>query len=280
MSTQETAALIESVNNMTATVAGKMGEIDQKVDEATASVPSTIKNMSNQTFYVDCNNGNDSNDGLSIGNAKKTIKALQYLMIPGGLYDVNLSVGEHYIDSVSFLGDVRFRSMVSMSQYNVASAIMNNQVITSANYTIVTVRKSLNVAYRIEGRGVVNFYNCLLKNDLSEGQYAGMGGPVGRVTAACIVAPSVQFSISGYESDDYDVPLTAISGFGGNTLTSVGWETMATKGKINKLIGGNDTAKGLLALASNVFVSRSLQSDGTTSTVVYDASDFKGVIGS
>ena len=34
MSTQETAALIESVNNMTATVAGKMGEIDDRVDEA------------------------------------------------------------------------------------------------------------------------------------------------------------------------------------------------------------------------------------------------------
>lgn len=31
MSTQETAALIESVNQMTATVAGKMGQIDQKV---------------------------------------------------------------------------------------------------------------------------------------------------------------------------------------------------------------------------------------------------------
>lgn len=34
MSTQETAALIESVNNMTATVAGKMSEIDQRVAKA------------------------------------------------------------------------------------------------------------------------------------------------------------------------------------------------------------------------------------------------------
>jgi hypothetical protein len=36
MSTQETAALIESVNNMTGTVAGKMGQIDQKVATAQA----------------------------------------------------------------------------------------------------------------------------------------------------------------------------------------------------------------------------------------------------
>lgn len=34
MSTQDTAALIESVNNMTATVAGKIGEIDQRVNQA------------------------------------------------------------------------------------------------------------------------------------------------------------------------------------------------------------------------------------------------------
>ncbi len=34
MSTQEVADLIESVNDLTGTVAGKMGEIDQKVDDA------------------------------------------------------------------------------------------------------------------------------------------------------------------------------------------------------------------------------------------------------
>jgi hypothetical protein len=33
MSTQDTAALIASVNSMTATVAGKMGQIDNKIDE-------------------------------------------------------------------------------------------------------------------------------------------------------------------------------------------------------------------------------------------------------
>lgn len=280
MSTQEIGALIDSVNEMTATVAGKMKGIDDKVDEATASVPNTIKKMSAQQFFVDCNNGNDLNDGLSIASAKRTIASLSSSMIPGGLYDVNLSSGEHYVDFIQFMGDVRFRSLVSMSQYNVANAIISNQVITPINYTVVTVRKSKNVANRIDGQGVVNFYNCLLKNDLSEGQYVENGGVIGRVTGACITAPSVQFSISGYESDDYNVPLTAVSGFGGNTLTTVGWETLATKGKINKLIGGNDTAKGLLALASNTFVARSLKSDGVTPTVIYEASDFKGVLGS
>lgn len=42
MSTQETAALIESVNNMTATVAGKMAQIDQKTQENTAKVDTEL----------------------------------------------------------------------------------------------------------------------------------------------------------------------------------------------------------------------------------------------
>lgn len=42
MSTQETAALIESVNQMTATVAGKMAQIDQKTAENTAKVDSEL----------------------------------------------------------------------------------------------------------------------------------------------------------------------------------------------------------------------------------------------
>lgn len=48
MSTQETAALIESVNNMTATVAGKMGQIDQRMNTA----ESDLNNWKATTSYV------------------------------------------------------------------------------------------------------------------------------------------------------------------------------------------------------------------------------------
>ncbi|MGL1164899.1 hypothetical protein ACSTKZ_15145 [Vibrio parahaemolyticus] len=42
MSTQEIGALIDSVNEMTATVAGKMGEIDQKVDQSIEEFQSEV----------------------------------------------------------------------------------------------------------------------------------------------------------------------------------------------------------------------------------------------
>lgn len=57
MSTQETAALIEAVNNMTATVAGKMGQIDQKVAEAVQKTDSFIAGARNEyirfTHYIE-----------------------------------------------------------------------------------------------------------------------------------------------------------------------------------------------------------------------------------
>lgn len=50
MSTQETAALIESVNQMTATVAGKMGEIDQKIDSGIARIENQFINIEGMIY--------------------------------------------------------------------------------------------------------------------------------------------------------------------------------------------------------------------------------------
>ncbi|SDI10210.1 hypothetical protein SAMN04488136_1644 [Vibrio xiamenensis] len=73
MSTAETAALIESVNELTNTVAGKVQEIDAKVDEATNVTPVTIKNWMHRIYYVNAETGSDDNDGQTIATAKKTI---------------------------------------------------------------------------------------------------------------------------------------------------------------------------------------------------------------
>ena len=71
------AALVTAANNLTGAVNGKMTEIDQKVDEAVASVPGTVKSyLENRTsYYVDSVNGNDANDGKSWAKAKRTLKA-------------------------------------------------------------------------------------------------------------------------------------------------------------------------------------------------------------
>ncbi|MCF2827066.1 MULTISPECIES: hypothetical protein [unclassified Pseudoalteromonas] len=280
MSTQDIGALIQSVNNMTNTVASKVSEIDEKVEEATSSVPSTIKAMSIGRFYVDCANGNDANNGLSLDRAFRNISAINGKTIPGGSYTVYLSVGEHYLDSLSISGDVRFVSLTNSSQYRVADVISSGGEIDLSVHTKITVRKSSDEIAVLDSSGKLGFYNCLISHDLSEGDYAASGRTVGYVRAAVLHAPSVEFSISGYESDDYDVPLFAISGYGGNTLSSAGWEKLAVRGKINKVIGGNTSAKGILAIANNTFINRAVKADGVTPASLYDAGDFRGVIGS
>ncbi|MGR3968801.1 hypothetical protein [Shewanella sp. 1180_01] len=68
MSTQDTAALIESVNNMTATVAGKMGQIDKKVADKIAEVNGTMNNL-----FLDSRFGiQPSNESISSGSIPGT----------------------------------------------------------------------------------------------------------------------------------------------------------------------------------------------------------------
>lgn len=272
-------ALVEASNKLTSAVDGKIVEIDNKVDKATASVPSTIHSMSQGSYYVDCRNGLDSNDG-TISRPFKNISAIVNKTIPGGRYYIYLSAGEHYVDDISFNGNVYLTSRTDMNQYRVSDAIANSRPIDLSIYTKITIRKSANKTARIRGYGVVSFYNCLISHDLNEGEYAASGSPVGFVHSCVVESSSVQLSISGYESNDYDVPLSAISGYGGNTISSIGFETLAVKGKINKVIGGNSSAKGVLAIASNTFINRAVKSGGSTPSDLYVASDFRGVVGS
>ena len=69
MSSQEIGALIKSVNDMTATVAGKIDEIDRKVNEAVKAIPELHKQ-----FFIDAVNGSDLNVGTSKAASLRTVK--------------------------------------------------------------------------------------------------------------------------------------------------------------------------------------------------------------
>ncbi|TPA69930.1 hypothetical protein [Vibrio parahaemolyticus] len=84
MSTQEIGALIDSVNKMTDTVANKISEIDEKVNQATSAVPSTVKALFDQTLYVNETTGNSANDGLSDAKPLKYLEDAIYKVPSGG----------------------------------------------------------------------------------------------------------------------------------------------------------------------------------------------------
>ncbi len=96
MSTQEIGALIDSVNEMTQTVANKNAEIDKKVDEATSAVPETIKKHMNVLVYVDAVNGSDNNDG-TLGSQFKTIQTAVEFAPPNSVVNVILKRGQTHV---------------------------------------------------------------------------------------------------------------------------------------------------------------------------------------
>lgn len=87
------AALVTAANNLTSSVNGKMGQIDDKVDAAVASVPAEIVARMARVQYVDYVGGDDANTGNSLGQAKRTIKAAIDSSPRGALLTVYLKSG-------------------------------------------------------------------------------------------------------------------------------------------------------------------------------------------
>ncbi|HAV1510752.1 TPA: hypothetical protein JG810_004518 [Vibrio parahaemolyticus] len=82
MSTQEIGALIDSVNQLTGTVAGKMGQIDQKMVELEKTAKNAVFSEMTKTIYVDQLNGSDSNQGTSSDPLKSIATAIS--KVPNG----------------------------------------------------------------------------------------------------------------------------------------------------------------------------------------------------
>lgn len=98
---QQVANLVAASNNLTGAVNGKLDEIDNKVDQATADVPSSIRKEVNKTFYIDAANGNDNNGG-SEANPLKTINKAIQLGMSGGTVVLYLRRGQEYVGPSSF----------------------------------------------------------------------------------------------------------------------------------------------------------------------------------
>ncbi|PSW14788.1 hypothetical protein C9I98_21625 [Photobacterium sanctipauli] len=81
---QQIGALVEASNDLTKVVNGKVGEIDKKIDNAVNEITETITANNVVTYYVDAENGSDSNSGAS-GSPLKTLKRAMQLC-PTGSY--------------------------------------------------------------------------------------------------------------------------------------------------------------------------------------------------
>lgn len=94
-------ALVTAANALTASVNGKMADINQKVNDAVASVPGSVKSYleTRTTYYVDHVNGDDTKDGLSWANAKRSLKSAIGAVGVRRYAVIFLSKGTHLITS-------------------------------------------------------------------------------------------------------------------------------------------------------------------------------------
>lgn len=86
MALEDLVAATTAMNDLTAEVAGKMGQIDDKVDAATGSVPGIM----NRTIYVDAIDGDDAALGTS-GDPIKTVAQAATFMASGGYYVIKMA---------------------------------------------------------------------------------------------------------------------------------------------------------------------------------------------
>ena len=101
----QVAALVSAASNLTSQVAGKMSQIDQKVDKATQAVPEAVNSLATRTIYVDVINGDNNNIGSS-DSPKRTLRGALNDQPDLGTVIVNLkSPGNYQLDGDVSIGN-------------------------------------------------------------------------------------------------------------------------------------------------------------------------------
>lgn len=101
------ASLVTASNNLTAAINGKITEINAKVKQATDSVPSVVRGLSRQVFYIDAIDGDDNNDGKTLARAFKTTAGAQAHAVNGSVVELRFRGGQvHYVDLFFELGRI------------------------------------------------------------------------------------------------------------------------------------------------------------------------------
>lgn len=98
------AALVSAANSLTSQVAGKITQIDRKVDTATQAVAQKIRSDMDTVIYVDAVNGSDANNGLTEATAKRTVASAILSTPPNSSVEVRLiRGGDHIVNSAIYL---------------------------------------------------------------------------------------------------------------------------------------------------------------------------------
>ncbi|NGZ18023.1 hypothetical protein G6Z94_11800 [Vibrio aestuarianus] len=91
---QVVSEAVQASQSQTAEVAGKMAQIDQKVNAATHVVRETFRDYNFEIFYVNSEVGNNDNDGRHSSRPWRDVSPLVNLMVYGKSYKVVMPAGQ------------------------------------------------------------------------------------------------------------------------------------------------------------------------------------------
>ncbi|GGW45071.1 hypothetical protein [Vreelandella hamiltonii] len=162
----QVAALVSAANSLTSQVAGKMNQIDQKVNAATQAIPEAIRSLAAQSFYVDAVSGDDNRTGTSISNSVRTIAALNGKIVPGTSVSIFLrenQIHEVHGDAISSVNSlIRFSRLGASTSnrpilkwrpvYDPANDFNTGSLVNLSQGNITVVRVDLDIANADNGK--------------------------------------------------------------------------------------------------------------------------------
>lgn len=264
------ASLVSAANDLTAAVTGKMAQIDQKVAQATSSVPAVVRAEVVKSLYVDASNGLDTNVGTSAAPLK-TIKAALDRTISGGVSTIFLRRGQIY-EVGGPTNNVVGGKSISFLPYGAEAArpIIRGIITSWAGDDAVQVCSAFMGGTRFSLR----FSDIRIETGLDGGKT--LYGPSfgGLISRAGGDSESANFEIYFHKCDIQiqDVPLfTTYYGFmslsfANSTVTRAGKQTKIVASDLPKMVditsvgivgfGSGATVEGLFSLNAGGYISK------------------------
>ncbi|MDX5979637.1 hypothetical protein [Vreelandella alkaliphila] len=240
MSLEQIGGLVDAANRLTNEVSEKLSAIDEKVKQATDSVPGAMRALSQQTFYIDAEYGNDSGDGTE-ADPIKSINEINGRAVNGSEIRVFLKAGQvHYVNGFGFSLST---GMVGFYRWGEAGSPNPEIIFTPIYQQVDNIYRGYVVALST-GNILFRYCNLTTEFDSSLGEMSSQSSFVGYTNSAISVL------VHNGRIRLKNVPLTAVySGYSGRDLylSTVTVEKVAGADSVSKLVrnrnGTNHTLK-------------------------------------
>lgn len=154
--------VVTTGRELLSTVSGKMKEIDQKVEQATAAVGKQIRSDMNSIIYVNADSGDDKNAGNNRSDAKKTIHSAIISTPPNSSVEIRLiGANSHELNQVTMLEGrkVSIRSVDAVYGEPATYSVIRQRAWIAGSSTGSYIQGA---GFRVGVQGYISFGRCII----------------------------------------------------------------------------------------------------------------------